>query len=659
MSISEIILPRLEAVWLYLSRFRFLFSRWGLAGFAAFLAGSGALSVWIYWLVLSSGGPEIPGRDELWRLGREPSIVFVDARGETIATRGPRYGRAVRLDDLPDHVIDAFLAVEDHRFFDHDGVDRKALMRASWRNLRAGQTVEGGSTITQQLVKNLFFDSRQTLKRKAQEMKLAWRLESMLTKEEILELYLNRIYLGGGAYGVDGAARRYFDKPAADLELAEAALLAGLPKAPSRFAPTTSEDEARERRAVVLSRMRQLGVITGEESAAANAAPVAVVEEPLEPDLGYALDLIAQEAQRLTAGGAPDIVVHATIDTQLQKETQEVLARVLAERGAEAKAEQAALVLIDRQGEVKALIGGKSYAESQFNRATQARRQPGSVFKTFVFAAGLEAGFDPDDVFSDQPIEIEGWNPQNYGGGFSGRITMRSAFAKSVNTVAVQIGVESGLVNVAALARRFGVTSALTHQPSITLGASEITLWELAQGVSVIWNEGARRDVHIVKRITDTRGKVLYERPSYPPEQVYDPEHAREMISMMAHVVRKGTGTDAAIPGFDVAGKTGTSQNWRDAWFVGFTGPYLGAVWVGNDDDSPMNRVTGGDLPTAIWRESMIAALGEREPVKIAGAEPLPDKIVSAEHKRLYESIADVFARTAERHARLDTAARN
>lgn len=566
--------------------------------------------------------PRLPEREALWTYNREPGVTFTDASGRIIGVRGPSYGRMMRLADLPAYVPQAFIAIEDRRFYDHGGVDNMAILRAAWANLTAGRTVQGGSTISQQIAKNLFLSRDQTLDRKLQEVIIASRLEEMLSKDELLELYLNRVFLGEQAYGVDAAARRFFGVSAAELTLAQAAMLAGLPKAPSRTVPTTHFSRAKERQALVLDAMREAGFITSEQHAEAIAEPINVqTNGPAEGGLGWVFDMAAEQAENLTSATVPDLVIQLTIDLRLQALAEAAVANAvpIAEQGQPQL--QAAMVAVDRSGAVRALIGGFDYQQSKFNRAFQSRRQPGSCFKTFVYAAALERGFDPEDVRYDEPIAIQGWRPSNYDDGYRGAVTLRTAFAMSLNTVAAEIGHETGLSNIVGLARRFGV--ALGAEPaafddrriplSITLGSVETSVWDMTQGFAAFMNRGRRVDAHLIQSLQDSRGRRLYDRPAGQPQQVYAEALADQMTSLMGSVVERGTAVRAQIPGWDVAGKSGTSQNWQDAWFIGYTAHYTAGVWVGLDNNSSMTtvigRVTGGSLPAGIWRDFMVPAL--------------------------------------------------
>lgn len=548
-----------------------------------------------------------PGAD-LWAVNRQPSIVLLDRNGRELAARGARYGAAVALDDLPDYLVEAFLATEDRRFYEHRGIDLKGTLRALWTNLRSGEVVEGGSTITQQLARNLFLSFEQTYARKAREALLALWLEGRLSKDEILSLYLNRIYLGAGAYGIESAARTYFDKSAKDVTLAEAVMLAGLPKAPSSLAPTQNPYGAQNRANVVLENLRETGAITEFEAREARRNPPVIVNKDGEADIGYFFDYVAARARELAGGRPGDLIVTTTLDAKLQRDAQAAVKSVI---GTETKlmgAEQAALIAYDVNGAVRAMVGGLSYIESQFNRAVQARRQPGSAFKPFVYVAALEAGLTPESSFVDQPIDIDGWRPKNYAEGYQGRMRLTEAVAKSVNTIAVQASEYAGREKVAAAARRLGIRSDIEPVASIALGGVNVTLDELTAAYIPFARGGTRPETYFIERIEDQNLEVVYQHKSRPPERVIAPEIAEQMTHLLYQVMHSGTGRSASLGARPAAGKTGTTNDWRDAWFVGYTAQLVAGVWVGNDSYTPMDRVTGGTLPAEIWRTFMLAA---------------------------------------------------
>jgi len=586
---------------------------------------------------------------ELWNVRREPAVTLTDREGRVLAVRGPLYARAVALESLPEHVPQAFLAIEDQRFYRHTGVDFRGVARALWRNFRAGATVEGGSTITMQLVKNLMLSPDRELRRKIQEMRLARALERQLSKTEILELYLNRIYLGARAYGIEAAAERYFDKSATELTLAEAALLAALPKAPSRLDPTINLDAARARAAQVLAAMEEAGYITATEHAEALADPAEPVADTSDPNAtsnwGHAFDMALAEAQRLVPGDIPDLIIRTTLDPALARAANETVERVLSEQGEAAHAGEAAIVLLAPDGAIRAFAGGRDYRDSQFNRAVQARRQPGSAFKPIVFAAALEAGYDPSSAVWDEPVDLEGWTPQNFSGSYRGLVTLQEALKRSINTVAVQVADEVGIGRIVEMGHRLGIRSDLPELPAIALGAAEVNLVELTAAYSVFANDGERREPYFILSITNSRGDVLYEHRDPGAERALETETARAMSTMLQDVVMTGTGRRAALPGRASAGKTGTSQSFRDAWFIGYTADYTAGVWVGNDDDSPMENVTGGGLPAQIWRDFMVQ-VHEGLPARALSA-PAP-RTRSEREERLAAFYSDLSAAFSE-----------
>ena len=602
-----------------------------------------SLWVWIYW-----GLPRVPDAETIWSLNRQESVRFVDRDGETLGVRGPYYGARVHLAEIPDYVPQAFLAIEDRRFYEHEGVDRIGVLRAVLANLRAGETVQGGSTLTQQLARNLFLTPRQTVNRKLREMVLASRLERRLTKDEILELYLNRVYLGDQAYGVDAAARRFFGKPATELTLAEAAMLAGLPKAPSRSAPTESLERATARQHVVLAAMVDAGYITSEQRDEAIAQRIRVVERPaVERSLGYAFDLAVEQARAAVGRDVPDLVIHMTIDADTQRAAADSIRRRLGNRAFGRRPLQASYMALDRDGGVRALIGGTDYNTSKFNRVTQARRQPGSTFNTFVYTAALESGLDTEDVRYDEPIVIDGWRPRNYDEGYRGAVTLRTAFALSINTVAAEVANEVGAARVADVARRLGIANMPERNafvpPSIALGSIETTLWDMTTAFATFMDDGMRVDPHIVQRVTNSAGREIYVRPPYTPQRVLDEDVAHRMNGMMGAVVLRGTGTGARIGDRDIAGKTGTSSDWRDAWFVGYSRDFTAGVWVGHDDFTSMGRTTGGTLPAQIWADSMRVAHQGVENHPLPGIEQPAYTPAQVEMASFFDDLANAF----------------
>jgi penicillin-binding protein 1A len=559
--------------------------------------------------------PPMPSRDALWSLRRSPGMTFLDRNGAVIAQRGARYGLAVKLAELPAYVPRAFLAAEDRRFYQHGPVDVQAIVRAALANLQAHRSAQGASTLTQQLARTLFLSRDPSLKRKVQEAYLAWELEQQLSKDEVLELYLNRTYFGDGAYGLDAASRTYFGKPAAQLSVAEAAILAGLPNAPTRLALTNDMPGAVARGHKILQIMREEGWIDDAALSQAMAeTPALAPAHPGEGDEGYVIDAAAAQAEQLVGGQTPDLVIRTTIDPALQTVATNAVRTVIAGEGAHRNASQAAVVTLAPDGAVLAMVGGVDHDRSPFNRVTQAHRQPGSSFKAFVYGAAVERGATAHDIWEDGPITYAGWSPGNYEGGYAGKVTLAEALARSLNTVAVRLTLSVGPASVADFARRLGVTDIPADPgPSIALGAYEVTPMEMAAGYQVFQTGGGRTQPYLISEIRSTRGDVVWSHADSAPTPVLDPLYATRMVGMLKGVIQFGTGVAANI-GRPAAGKTGTSSDWRDAWFVGFTPDYLTAVWVGNDNGQSMAHVTGGQLPAEIWKKVMTAAEKNQPP---------------------------------------------
>ncbi len=576
-----------------------------------------------------------------WTLPKAPAGVrIVSADGALITNRGDVAGRTLTLDDMPGYLPQAVIAIEDRRFWSHMGIDPIGLVRAATVNLAAGGVVQGGSTLTQQLAKNLFLKPERTYERKLQEVILAVWLELSLTKRQILELYLNRVYLGAGAYGVDAAAHRYFGKSAKDVTVAEAAVLAGLLKAPSRYSPLLDPAAAAERAQLVLAAMHDQGYIDDRDMSLALSEEITPVRDVAGGSGRYVADWVMAQLPAYVGALDADIVVETTIDLKLQAEAARALTATLAAEGKERGAGQGAIVAMTPDGAVKALVGGRDYASSPFNRAVDARRQPGSSFKPFVFLAALEAGNYPDSLRIDQPVTIRGWSPENYSRKYLGPVTLTSALALSLNTIAAQLTAEVGPSTVAAAARRLGIRSELQATPSLALGTSEVTLLEMTGAYAVFANGGRGVIPHVIARIRTETGRVLYERSGSGPGQVIHPAYVGMMNAMLSEVVRSGTGRTAAIPGWPVAGKTGTSQDFRDAWFVGYTARLVAGVWFGNDDNRPTKKASGSNVAAAAWHRFMADALagvpvaalpGDYQPQDIgtllAGGDPIGDQI--------------------------------
>jgi penicillin-binding protein 1A len=540
--------------------------------------------------------------------------------GTVFAVRGGSQARMVELSEVPRHLIDAVLAMEDRRFFEHAGFDLAGVVRAAFANLQAGGMVQGGSTITQQLAKNLFLSPERSLARKLQEVMLAVWLERRLTKEEILARYLNTVYLGAGAYGVDAASRRYFGQPVEQLSLAQSAMLAGLIQAPSRFAPTRSLEEAQERARIGLDAMVDFRAIDAAAARAAKEHPAELSPPPVEqPAYGYAADFAAEEARAMLGPLAGSFVVATTIDRRLQLLAERSVEQWLGRDGDDLGAHQAALVALAPDGAVLAMTGGRDYAESQFNRVVQARRQPGSAFKLFVYLAALRAGIAPESPVEDAPLQIGDWQPRNYADHYLGPTDVRTAFAESLNSAAVRVQEAIGREAVIALAKEMGISSALGPHASLALGSAEVSLLELTAAYAAVLANVGRVEPYVVRAVRAPGGATFY-RPRSAPSEADWPR--AQIMDLLLEAVRSGTGRAASLD-VPVFGKTGTTQDHLDAWFIGFAEDLVVGVWVGNDDNAPMRAVTGGTLPAKMWRSFVADALkppDEADVVADAGA---------------------------------------
>ncbi len=561
-------------------------------------------------VVLGWFAPPLDTSRDLYSVNRPVAFTFLDAAGRDVGHRGALVGDRLKLEQMPDYLPAAFIAMEDRNFYHHNGIDPRGLIRAMLINLRARRVVAGGSTITQQTAKIVFTSQERTMSRKLSELMEAAALEKSLTKKQILELYLNRIYLGSGAWGVDGASRVYFGKSARDLTLSEAAMLATLTRAPSHFTPRRDLAAAQTRANIVLRTMVETGAITQEQANAASANPAVVSDNTQTDARNFFLDTAADEATKYvvgTGGNPPssDLIVHTTLEPQIDEAARHAVSRVLNAKGAKAHASEAAVVLMKTDGAVSALIGGRDYDESTFNRATQAHRQPGSAFKPFVYLAALENGMTPWDMRDDGAVDIDGWTPTNFGGRSYGSLTLASALAHSVNTITASLAQEVGISSVVEAAQRCGITSPLAQNASLALGTAEVTPLELTTAYATFANGGVRVYPYLVTEVDDSSGHVLYRRKTPEQNRVVASHVNRDLVMMMNGVVTGGTGRGAALAGHQAAGKTGTTQDYHDAWFVGFTADYVAGVWVGNDDSAPMRNVTGGTLPAEIWNGVM------------------------------------------------------
>jgi penicillin-binding protein 1A len=560
--------------------------------------------------------------DDDWLKRSELAVTFLDRYGNEVGTRGIKHNDSVKLEEFPDHLIKAVLATEDRRFFEHVGIDPSGLVRALSANARAGGVVQGGSSITQQLAKNLFLNNERTIERKIKEAFLAIWLETRLTKNDILKLYLDRAYMGGGTFGVDAAAQFYFGKSARDVNLAEAAMLAGLFKAPTKFAPHINLPAARARANTVLDNLVEAGMMTEGQVFGARRNPASVVDRRDEHSPNYYLDWAFDEVKKIVDTLPKSVhervfVVRTALDVNLQKHSEQVVESKLREYGHEYGAKQMAMVLMDVDGSVRAMVGGRDYGQSQFNRATDALRQPGSSFKPYVYALALSEGFKPTSIVVDSPVCIGNWCPHNYSGGYSGSMTLTQAITRSINVIPVKLSIALGNGNpklgrakIVALARKLGIRSPLNDTPSLPIGAAEVTVLDHTGGYAVFPNLGKAVAAHAILEMRSGAGDLIwrFDRDGKKPEQVLRPQVALEMIGMMNKVVEEGTARRAILDMTRAAGKTGTTNNYRDAWFVGYTGNYVCGIWVGNDDYQPTKRMTGGSLPAMTWHDIMAYA---------------------------------------------------
>lgn len=572
-------------------------------GFLAAFWGAVLLGGFLAWHAY-----QLPDIHDLDRYTRPGSVSMAAAEGGLFASYGPLHGEPVTVAEMSPHLPAAVIAIEDRRFPDHFGVDPIGLARAMWVNLQAGRIVQGGSTLTQQLAKNVFLTHDRSVSRKVRELLLALWLENAFTKDEILSIYLNRVYFGAGAYGVDAAARKYFSKTARDLSLGEAALLAGMLKGPSRYSPAADAERARTRTAVVLGAMADIGYIDRETARTVAADPYRL-RGPVGRGAGhrYFSDWIYDQVPSFVGTRSDDLAVATTLDLTLQTLAERAVREGLA-RGREAGAGQAALVALDpRTGAVRAMVGGASFRTSQFNRAVQALRQPGSVFKPVVFLAALEQGWRPGDLINDTPVTVSGWSPRNFDNRYAGVVTLTEALAESRNAATIRLQEHVGRGRVRDVARRLGFTEELTGGPSLGLGVDEMSPLDLAGLYASFANGGRPVTPHGIEEIRAGAGATLYRRAtSGLPGQV-SPQAAAGLTAMLTETVARGTGRNARLDR-PVAGKTGTSQKHRDAWFAGYTADLVTVVWVGNDDGTPMRKVTGGGLPAEIFRDFMAAA---------------------------------------------------
>jgi penicillin-binding protein 1A len=608
--LGRLISGRAEAFSLFMRRFRVTGMKRGISEVAGdvLTLGTGGL---VLLMMLALPAWEATRGD--WRAVGEYSVTFLDRYGNEIGKRGVKRNETVPLDEMPDYLIKAVLATEDRRFYQHFGIDVMGTLRALGENVRANSVVQGGSSLSQQLAKNLFLSNERTIERKIKEAFLALWLEANLSKDEILKLYLDRAYMGGGNFGVEAASEFYFGKSVKDVNLAEAALLAGLFKAPARYAPHINLPAARARANEVLSNMVQAGFVTEGQVIGARRKPADVIDRTGtvgSPD--YFMDWAYDEVKKLRLGGDRSLIVRSTVDLGMQKAAEEAVETVMREQGDTFGVKQAAVVAMDVDGAVRAMVGGRDYGESQFNRATDALRQPGSSFKPYVYALAMMNGYTPESVVRDAPLCMGNWCPRNYSGGYSGAITLTTALVKSINIIPVRLtnSIQDGRAKIIDLARRMGVQTELHSSKSLPLGASEVTVLDQATGYSVFANGGYKVIPYALTQIMTASGEVIYDRrkDAPAPERVLDDTVVAGMNGMLSQVPEWGTGRRAKLEGIRTAGKTGTTSAYRDAWFVGYTGNYTAAVWLGNDGYAPTRRLTGGILPAMIWNKLMTFA---------------------------------------------------
>ncbi len=608
--------PILRALWTLWHRLSWNARTVLVAPFAALALGFVCLFGVMVYFTLARPDPMALRKQE-----RSPTLRILAADGSVLVERGQSYDY-VPIDFVPRHVIQAVVATEDRRFFDHWGLDPSGLARAAFANMRARRFAQGGSTLTQQLAKNLFLSSERKLGRKVEELFLALWLELRLSKQDILELYLNRVYFGGGAFGIEAAARRYFDKGARDLTVPEAAVIAGLLKAPSKFSPAANPVLARQRARSVLNKMAAAGYLTPAEEQRVSALPIRFHDPQASREitgLEYAVDYTLERLPQFAGSDNREIVIETTIDGRLQRHAQAELTKLIDAELQDSQAGQASLIVLDLDGGIRALVGGRSYVESQFNRATKAKRQPGSTFKPFVYLAALESGLTPDSTVYDLPVVINGWSPRNESGTYRGAMSLRGGLAQSVNSVAVRLHMDIGPKRTVQTAARLGIRSDLREGPSLALGASEVTLLEMTSAYGAFANGGTLVEPHVIKRIRTSTGRIVYQRPDIGRKPVVALRHVGAMNDMLNASLVSGTGKRAGMLRHPAAGKTGTSQDFRDAWFIGYTGHFVGGVWLGNDNGKAMNKVMGGMLPARLWRDVMALAHEGRATLALPG----------------------------------------
>lgn len=558
---------------------------------------------WLLYCVLT-----LPDIDQAVARTRQPSTTITAENGNEVKTFGSVYSEVIRLNELPSYVPDAIISTEDRRFYAHFGFDIVAFTRAMLTNIFMGRYAQGGSTITQQVAKNLFLTSQKNIKRKTQELLLAFWLEHKFSKEQILTLYLNRVYLGAGTYGIEAASQKYFQKSSRDMNLLEAAIIAGMLKAPSRYNPIASAERAKARAKVVLQNMVNNDALTERQMKYALTLPVGEDKSYKVQGADYFADWVYREVNDYIGERGNDIYVYTTLDQKIQENAEKILREaVLAAKNRNVS--EGAVVVLNKSGEVKAMVGGIDYRKSQFNRAVTALRQPGSAFKPFVYLTALQNGWKREDRIDDVPLSIGKWKPENYDKKYYGSVTLDEALMKSLNLATVNLSESLSRKDIIRTAKKMGISTPVENTPSLALGTFEVKVIDMAAAYSAIANGGYATWPHAIKEVYTRDGYQLYQREVDTENRILDAGAVKDLTKMLEKVISQGTGRRAKIPGF-AAGKTGTTQDYRDAWFVGFTDEYVIAVWVGNDDNSPMKGVTGGTLPAEIWRK---IALSVRE----------------------------------------------
>ena len=552
--------------------------------------------VFYCWMTL----PDISKAIERTRL---PATTIITEDGKEISSYGGVYSDIVYVEELPDHVIDAIISTEDRRFYSHFGFDIVSFGRAMIVNIIHRRYVQGGSTITQQVGKNLFLTPQKNIKRKVQELLMAFWLESKFTKNQILTLYLNRVYMGAGTYGIEAASQKFFHKPARDINMLEAAILAGLLKAPARYNPISSQKRAVERATVVLQSMVDNHKISKKQKEIALKMSIGSAKYKFEYGKYFA-DWVYNESKAYLGEQENDINVYTTLNRKIQKAAEEILRKTIQENK-DKNVTNGAIVVIDNDGAIRAMVGGVDYKNSQFNRATQALRQPGSAFKTFVYLTALESGFDPDDMIEDKPIVVGKWKPENYNKKYHGKVSMSEAFKQSLNLATIDLSEKISKKEIIKLAHKMGISSPIENSAAMTLGSSEVKIIDMAVAYSTIANGGFANWPYSISEVYTKDGYRIYQRVSDEKNRIIDEDSIEKITYMLSKVIQSGTGKKAKLP-FFAAGKTGTSQDYRDAWFVGFSRGYTIAVWLGNDDNSPMKNVGGGSLPAEIWHNLML-----------------------------------------------------